>query len=204
MSGQALVFVVRCVEYSLMSRAGLLTYVAFFVAQIASTLIAAFGFNGYEEPSKKLEDCVFCTMSSGNHNPFWNKRSVPLEGTESAFTASVIGCLGYIIVAWVWSAIWYLGLDPIKWALFYVLNEEGFRSGGFFSTFYGQRGEAMGTSAGVGVNKNSMSRVSLARGSAQQRVSMGGKTSGGIPGVGGTMVPGPGMLERASIVRVPK
>ncbi|RMZ54903.1 hypothetical protein APUTEX25_000420 [Auxenochlorella protothecoides] len=203
-SGQALVFVVRCVEYSLLSRAGLLTYVAFFVAQVASTLIAAFGFNGYEEPSTNLEDCVFCTMSSGNHNPFWNKRAVPLEGTESAFTASVIGCLGYVIVAWIWSAIWYMGLDPLKWALFYVLNEEGFRNGGFFSTFYGQRGEAMGTSAGVGINKNSMSRVSLARGSAQQRVSMGGKTSGGIPGVGGSMVPGPAMLERASIVRVPK
>jgi hypothetical protein len=34
---------------------------------------------------------------------------------------------GYVIVAWVWSAIWYVMLDPIKWALAWVLNEDGFR-----------------------------------------------------------------------------
>lgn len=200
-SGQALVFVVRCVTHSFLSRAGLLTYVAFFGAQVASTLIAGLGFDGYDRPSGGLSDCVFCTMSSGNHNPFWPSREVPLSGTESAYTASVIGCLGYVIAAWVWSLIWYIGLDPIKWFLFYVLNEEGFRHGGFFDTFYGRRGEAMGASAGVGINKNSMARASLSRGSAG-RVSQGGMVSGGIPGVGGQMHPGPAMLERASLVKV--
>lgn len=34
---------------------------------------------------------------------------------------------GYVIVAWIWSAIWYVLLDPIKWMLCWVLNEDGFR-----------------------------------------------------------------------------
>jgi hypothetical protein len=34
---------------------------------------------------------------------------------------------GYVIVAWIWSAIWYVGLDPIKWVMMYALNEDGFR-----------------------------------------------------------------------------
>ena len=36
-------------------------------------------------------------------------------------------CSGYVIVAWIWSALWYVLLDPIKWALCYWLNEDGFR-----------------------------------------------------------------------------
>lgn len=36
-------------------------------------------------------------------------------------------CSGYVIVAWIWAAIWYVLLDPIKWALCWVLNEDGFR-----------------------------------------------------------------------------
>ena len=34
----------------------------------------------------------------------------------------------YVIVAWIWSLIWYLGLDPIKWAMMYILNEDGWRN----------------------------------------------------------------------------
>ncbi len=34
----------------------------------------------------------------------------------------------WVLVAWVWSAIWYVLLDPIKWALCYILNEDGFRN----------------------------------------------------------------------------
>jgi hypothetical protein len=34
------------------------------------------------------------------------------------------------------------------------------------------------------------------------RISHGGFTSGGVPGVGGRMVPSAAMLERASLVRV--
>ena len=33
----------------------------------------------------------------------------------------------YVIVAWIWSIIWYLGLDPIKWVMMYILNEDGVR-----------------------------------------------------------------------------
>lgn len=32
------------------------------------------------------------------------------------------------MVAWVWSLLWYLALDPLKWALAWVLNENGVRS----------------------------------------------------------------------------
>lgn len=36
-------------------------------------------------------------------------------------------CRAYVIVAWIWSGIWYVLLDPIKWALCWMLNEDGFR-----------------------------------------------------------------------------
>ncbi len=32
-----------------------------------------------------------------------------------------------MLVAWIWSAIWYVLLDPIKWALCWILNEDGFK-----------------------------------------------------------------------------
>ena len=31
-------------------------------------------------------------------------------------------------MAWVWSLLWYLVLDPLKWALAWILNEGGMRS----------------------------------------------------------------------------
>ena len=33
-----------------------------------------------------------------------------------------------MLVAWIWSLLWYLALDPLKWALAWVLNENGMRS----------------------------------------------------------------------------
>ena len=33
-----------------------------------------------------------------------------------------------MIVAWIWSILFYLGLDPIKWAMAYAMNEYGFRT----------------------------------------------------------------------------
>jgi hypothetical protein len=33
-----------------------------------------------------------------------------------------------VIVAWIWSILFYLGLDPIKWAMAYAMNEDGFRT----------------------------------------------------------------------------
>lgn len=126
-SGQALVFVVRTQDWSLMARAGTLTYIAFIFAQIGSTLIAIFGFGGYEEPPQAFDDCEFCTLSNLKEVQYFHS-IVPIGLTESAFTASVIGCGGWVLVAWIWSAIWYVLLDPIKWALCWILNEDGFRN----------------------------------------------------------------------------
>ncbi|GFR50748.1 hypothetical protein Agub_g13014 [Astrephomene gubernaculifera] len=126
-SGQALVLVVRNQGYSLTQVAGSLTYAAFILAQIGSTVISVFGFGGYVPPRHRLEECQFCTYSDRTPIKFFPSKEVPIEGTESRYTASVLGCLGYVLVAWVWSAIWYTLLDPIKWALCWILNEDGFR-----------------------------------------------------------------------------
>jgi H+-transporting ATPase len=64
-SGQALVFVVRHQGWSLVQRAGLATYFAFFAAQLGASLIAIFGFGGYIKPRHRLEDCQFCGLSTG-------------------------------------------------------------------------------------------------------------------------------------------
>jgi H+-transporting ATPase len=198
-TGQALVFVVRTVRHSFFDRAGLWTYVAFGVAQFLATLVAVFGFNGYDSPRDALDNCVFCSLSSGGDVPFFPKAEVPLAGTESQFTASVIGCAAYVIAVWVWSIIWYMGLDPIKWALFYILDEEGFRGASFFPSAFGGRGERLGAGINLGVSKMSVTRTSIGRTSVAQR---GGYFSGGVPGVGGRLSPSPAMLHRASVVRV--
>ena len=33
-----------------------------------------------------------------------------------------------MFVAWVWSILWYLALDPLRWALAWCLNENGMRN----------------------------------------------------------------------------
>jgi H+-transporting ATPase len=125
-SGQAVVFVVRTAKHSLAVVAGRLTYIAYFAAQAAALLIAALGFNGYAPPAYKVEDCQFCTYSSGG-KVFGFPRHAPIADTEGEFTASVIGCTYYIVVAVIWSIIWYFALDPIKWAMMWIMNEDGFR-----------------------------------------------------------------------------
>ena len=47
----------------------------------------------------------------------------------SLHLAPHLPCRGYVIVAWVWSLMWYVALDPIKWAMAYILDEEGIRTG---------------------------------------------------------------------------
>ncbi|PRW57643.1 plasma-membrane proton-efflux P-type ATPase isoform B [Chlorella sorokiniana] len=208
-SGQAVVFVVRTVKHSFLSRAGTLTYVAFFLAQTASTLIAIFGFNGYEEPRDDVNPCQYCTLSSGGDHPFWSNKGAPIAGTESAYTASVLGCTYYVVAAWIWSLIWHMGLDPLKWIMMYMMDDEGFRSrgGGMFSNIFRMHGENIGAGLNLGINKMSMARVSAARMSMNRasmgRVSAGGYQTGGIPGVGGRMVPNAAMLQRASLVKEP-
>jgi len=199
-SGQALVFVVRTMGFSWLSRAGLWTYIAFLGAQFCATIIAIFGFNGYTWPPNPIEDCQFCTLSSGGFNPFFAAKEVPVYGTEPTFTASSIGCTYYVVAAWIWAAIWSFGLDPVKWIMHYILNEEGIRQQSMYQTFFNKQGEHIGSNVGMGINRESMSRMSVARISG--RVSMGGMTTGGIPGHGGQLNAPGSLLARASIVRV--
>eukprot|EP00884_Botryococcus_braunii_P002708 jgi/Botrbrau1/12438/Bobra.0094s0007.1 len=128
-SGQALVFVVRTMSHSLANRAGFLTYVAFFVAQVLSTLLAGLGFGGYHHPWG-IVGGKFTQLSNGQMPLFLanSGNRVPLAHTEAEFVPSVIGCGAYVIVAWVWSVIWYVALDPIKWGVAWILNEDGIRN----------------------------------------------------------------------------
>ncbi|KAK9868410.1 hypothetical protein WJX84_005277 [Apatococcus fuscideae] len=139
-SGQALVFVVRTQSWSLMSRAGLLTYIAFTLAQILATVIAFFGFNGYDNPRDHVGNCVFCVLSSGGYSPFLADKKAPQAFTESIYTDSIVGCTAYVIVAWIWSIVWYMLLDPLKWILAYIMNEDGFRSQGRWKAAARKRG----------------------------------------------------------------
>jgi len=69
-----------------------------------------------------------------------------------------------------------------------------------YQTFFNKQGEHIGSNVGMGINRESMSRMSVARISG--RVSMGGMTTGGIPGHGGQLNAPGSLLARASIVRV--
>ncbi|CAL8464533.1 g4068 [Coccomyxa elongata] len=93
---------------------------------MASTLIAIFGFGGYPWPSSRVDGCRFCMLSTGGSPPFFEHKA-PVAHTESGSTDSTIGCTYYVIVAWIWAMLFYLGLDPLKWALMWIFNEEGFR-----------------------------------------------------------------------------
>ena len=234
-SGQALVFVVRTASHSLMVVAGGLTYVAFFGAQSLATIISIFGFNGYEFPPDAIEDCQFCRLAykdgrAGGYNPFFSNREVPLAETEATFTASSIGCTYYAVVAWVWAAIWYIGLDPIKWLMMWVLNEEGIRGRSFWAGTLVDRKEITGAAA-QGISRTSVAnyaRTSVARASMTgppggpgrmsatgmarmsvtplQRgsvvVTPGPAQAGGVPGVGGQMHATPDLLRKASTMTI--
>ena len=51
-------------------------------------------------------------------------------------------CRAYVLVAWIWSFAWYLLLDPLKWAMAYIMNEDGFRSQGRWKAANRKRGAA--------------------------------------------------------------
>ncbi|PNH02174.1 Plasma membrane ATPase [Tetrabaena socialis] len=158
-SGQLLVLVVRNQGYSLFERAGTLTYMAFVLAQIGSTVISVFGFGGYVPPRHFVEDCQFCSYSDHTPIKFFPSKIVPIEGTESTATASVLGCLGYVLVAWIWSFIWYVLLDPIKWGLCWMLNEDGFRDVVGFR--HNRRMEMQKTSMEKGVDLGGMTAPTI-------------------------------------------
>ena len=52
-------------------------------------------------------------------------------------------CRYYVIVAWIWSIIWYMGLDPIKWMMMYILNEDGIRNRSAFTQAKKVRGTSL-------------------------------------------------------------
>ena len=91
-------------------------------------------------------------------------------------------CSYYVVVAVIWTIIFYLGLDPIKFALAWILDEEGARTG--------KRGAIDRKAAPKQTEEpqgmNHMGAVS--RHNPLGRVSMSS--------------PSPQQLERASVVRV--
>lgn len=60
------------------------------------------GFGGYAPPPDGISSCQLCQDSTLKFPTFWPSRTVPTAGTEGRFTASVIGCTYWIIVAWIW------------------------------------------------------------------------------------------------------
>ena len=60
--------------------------------QIGSTAIALFGFNGYDFPPDGVDNGVFAVLSGGGNIPFYKNRLVPLAGTESVYTSSILAC----------------------------------------------------------------------------------------------------------------
>lgn len=60
--------------------------------QILASVIAFFGFNGYDNPRDHVGNCVYCTLSSGGYSPFLADKKAPQYGTESVYTDSIVGC----------------------------------------------------------------------------------------------------------------
>uniref|UniRef100_A0A061RTM6 Plasma membrane ATPase n=1 Tax=Tetraselmis sp. GSL018 TaxID=582737 RepID=A0A061RTM6_9CHLO len=125
-SGMMLIFVVRCKEYSFASRPATALLVAFVVSQTVASIVAGFGFKGYTEPVPSSEVCYFCQAPGLNLPQPYNGPG-PVAGTEGLSEPSVIGCGWYVLVAWIWSIIWHLGMDPLKFAMMWFLNEDDFR-----------------------------------------------------------------------------
>eukprot|EP01134_Creolimax_fragrantissima_P006719 CFRG6719T1 len=111
-SGMALIFVTRTSKFSWLDRPGLLPMIAFVCSQIVSSLIAGFGFNGYNAPEQSV-DCTYCEGFSG---------PAPMYGTESVYEASLLGCGAWVVVAWIWALIWYIPMDFIKFIMAFVLD----------------------------------------------------------------------------------
>lgn len=89
-------------------------------------------------------------------------------------------CRYYVVVAWIWAIIWYVALDPIKWGMAWILDEEGYRTG------KGSLRAAPSSKADEGAGLNHVGPST--RHNPMGRVSIGPPTSL--------------QLERASIVRV--
>ena len=60
----------------------------------------------------------------------------------------LVACSAYVLVAWIWSFAFYLLLDPLKWIMAYIMNEDGFRSQGRWKAANRKRGAARRREAG--------------------------------------------------------
>ncbi|KAK9802623.1 hypothetical protein WJX73_006394 [Symbiochloris irregularis] len=185
-SGQALVFVVRTLKWSLAERAGGFIYIAFGIAQLATTLISALGFGGYSHPKGGFDQCVFCRLSNGKY-PIAFAGIVPAADSEAEFTASLIGCEYFVVIAWIWSLLWYLALDPLKWALAWALNENGLRS----SSTWRLDQEAARRQLGFNPEEN-VGPAGMGRAGWRNPLGRGG----------GTILLTPADMDRASVVMV--
>lgn len=115
-SGMALIFVTRTPKFSWLSRPGNLLFVAFFGSQLISSIISGFGLNGYPFPP----DTVKAQYAVQWDGAFTGQ--APVYGSEGFYQPSVIGCGCWVLVAWVWSIIWYgKGTLPNQLLAVYVL-----------------------------------------------------------------------------------
>eukprot|EP00122_Pirum_gemmata_P004649 Pgem_evm1s4231 len=113
-SGLALVFVTRTRGFSFLSRPGFLLLLAFVISQIISSLIAGFGFDGWPFPINNTDSCLNCEHYSGKGPNYSDDRSMR--------QASLLGCGTWVIFAWVWSIVWYILLDPLKFMMTFIFE----------------------------------------------------------------------------------
>lgn len=97
------------------------------------------------------------------------------------------------MVAWIWSFIWHLPLDLIKWSMAYVLNEDGFRDrlhGRTPASIAEEQAAATPPAEGAPPTEGgrpSVGRTSLGR-TSLGRTSLGRTSAGGRPNIGRTSV----------------
>ena len=75
------------------------------------------------ETSHQRREVLSSHCSSVTRSIMPNSPHPSFSGCEQA----CFGCRAYVLVAWIWSFIWHLPLDLIKWMMAYILNEDGFR-----------------------------------------------------------------------------
>ena len=131
-----LVFVVRAKSYSFFSRPCTELLVAFVLSQTAAPrVIAAFGFNGYTAPVPASSSCYFYE-APGLDGPVQYSGAGPITGTEaqrvsmkpaSSGAAGIrSGCVGLMEHPIIWR---HMGMDPLKFVMMRVLDEDGFHGG---------------------------------------------------------------------------
>eukprot|EP00184_Porphyridium_aerugineum_P000100 CAMPEP_0184708258 /NCGR_PEP_ID=MMETSP0313-20130426/37684_1 /TAXON_ID=2792 /ORGANISM="Porphyridium aerugineum, Strain SAG 1380-2" /LENGTH=1010 /DNA_ID=CAMNT_0027169843 /DNA_START=931 /DNA_END=3963 /DNA_ORIENTATION=+ len=141
-SGMALIFTVRTKKHSFLDRPCLMLVIAFFFSQVVACLVCGLGLNAYPWPIPSVPECTYCQHGLSTKAP-------DINDPEGIFTGSVIGSQGYVLVAIIWSIIWYIPLDFIKFFLMWAMNEDGMRNASIWSRpfledlgFVGYRGSS--------------------------------------------------------------